>query len=86
MGTVTKVKAEVSGTQKLEARYANYFQIGHNCCEFLLDFGQQYDGDEQAALHTRIITGPAYAKELLETLKEAVRAYEEEFGAIGRVE
>ena len=73
----------MSGIQKPEARYANYFQIGHNSCEFLLDFGQQYDGDEQASLHTRVITGPAYAKELLETLQEAVRAYEEEFGAIG---
>ena len=24
------------------ARYANYFEIGHNAAEFILDFGQAY--------------------------------------------
>jgi len=27
-------------TGELEGRYANYFQVGHNAVEFVLDFGQ----------------------------------------------
>jgi hypothetical protein len=27
-----------------EGRYANYFQIGHNAFEFIIDFGQGYEG------------------------------------------
>jgi hypothetical protein len=73
----------VSSTQKLEARYANYFEIGHNAFEFLLDFGQQYEGDGHATMHTRVIMGPIYAKELFMTLKEAIEGYEVAFGVIG---
>lgn len=41
---------------KLEGRYANYFKVGHNAFEFVLDFGQFYPGSEKAELCTRIIT------------------------------
>lgn len=26
------------GSRKLEARYSNYFKVGHNAFEFVLDF------------------------------------------------
>jgi len=29
-------------TSKIEGRYANYFKVGHNAFEFVLDFGQYY--------------------------------------------
>lgn len=66
----------------LEGRYANYFKVGHNAFEFLFDFGQFYPESESAQLHTRIITGPIYAKAMLKTLRESIDRYEQIFGAI----
>lgn len=65
----------------LEGRYANYFTVGHNAVEFVLDLGQCYAEAKQAHLHTRIVTSPAYAKALSETPCEAVARYEQTFGA-----
>ena len=67
---------------KLEGRYANYFKVGHNAFEFVLDFGQFYLESEKAELRTRIITNPIYAKALLEILRDSIERYEERFGAI----
>lgn len=67
---------------ELEGRYANYFKAGYNAFEFLLDFGQYYKEEEGAQLHTRIITSPAYAKTLLEFLRECIERYEEQFGSL----
>jgi hypothetical protein len=68
-----------------EARYANYFQIGHNAFEFLLDFGQSYAGIAPVS-HTRIISGPAYAKELSTMLMKSIGQYEQTFGPIPKPE
>lgn len=67
---------------KPEGRYANYFKVGHNAFEFLIECSQFYPQNEKEHLHTRIITGPAYAKALLETLRESIEQYERTFGAI----
>jgi uncharacterized protein DUF3467 len=67
---------------QLEGRYANYFKVGHNALEFVLDFGQFYIETERPHLHTRIITNPSYAKALLETLRESVAQYEQTFWEI----
>jgi hypothetical protein len=69
--------------EHLEGRYANYFEVGHNAFEFVLEFGQLYCENGKAHLHTRIITSPTYAKALLETLGYSIERYEETFGAIG---
>ncbi len=66
----------------LVGRYANYFKIGYNAFEFLLDFGQFYNEDEKAQLHTRIITSPIYAKTLHKLLQDSIDQYEQAFGAI----
>jgi hypothetical protein len=65
-----------------EGRYSNYFKVGHNAFEFVLDLGQFYSENGDAQLHTRIITSPNYAKALLETLRESVERYEQAFGTI----
>lgn len=65
-------------------RYPNYFKIGHNNFEFVLDIDQLSPESEEAELYTRVITNPKYAKALLETLKESIEQYEQEFGAIKR--
>ncbi|NIM98496.1 MAG: DUF3467 domain-containing protein [candidate division Zixibacteria bacterium] len=70
------------GTRRLEGRYANYFKIGYNAFEFVLDFGQSYPEGEKEKVHTRIVTSPNYAKALLETLGESIERYEETFGII----
>ncbi len=65
-------------------RYANYFKVGHNSFEFLLDFGQLYAMSWPKSLHTRIITTPVYAKTLLGILQESIDRYEQGFGTIPR--
>ena len=67
---------------RTEGRYANYFQVGHNAFEFLLDYGQCYPETKETQFHTRIIMNPAYAKALLDTLKESIEQYEKAFGPI----
>ena len=67
---------------KIEGRYANYFKIGHNPFEFVLNFGQFYPESEKAELCTSIVTSPVYAKALLETLRESIEQYEKTLGAI----
>ncbi len=41
--------------------------------EVVLVFGQFYEGNLQPQLHTRIVTSPAYAKTLLELLRDSLR-------------
>lgn len=73
---------EPGEADQLEGRYANYFKVGYNAFEFVLDFGQFYPESEQTQPHTRIITTPNYAKTLFATLKEAIDRHEQTFGAI----
>jgi hypothetical protein len=54
--------------RKPEARYANFFQIGHNTAEFLLEFGQ-----EQGPIHSRIYMAPQYAQILSDLLVDALK-------------
>ena len=68
--------------QNLQGRYANYFKVGHNAFEFVIDLGQYYGDDEHLQLHTRIVTSPVYAKRLLVTLQEAIVQHEDKFGNI----
>jgi hypothetical protein len=66
-----------------EARYANYFHVGHNAFEVVLAFGQYYEGADRHRMHTRIIAAPAYAKALLGLLASAIGDYEKLYGKIG---
>lgn len=63
----------------LEGKYVNYFKVGHNAFEFVLDFGQSYVENQEPQLHTRIVTSPAYARAFLETLRDSVEQYERNF-------
>ena len=81
-----RYEGEDSTHGAIEGRYANYFQIGHNAFEFLLDFGQLYSDGKQEQIHTRIVTSPSYAKELLKVLGESVEQYELNFGPIKQSE
>jgi len=69
----------------LEARYANYFEVGHNAYEFLVDFGQYRPNTECVQMQTRIVTGPVFAKLLSSLLSKAVAQFEQEHGSIQTV-
>ena len=61
--------------------YANFFRVGFNASEFLIDFGRQFDKAEER-FYQRIITGPAHSKALLRLLEGSIHSYEEKFGPI----
>ena len=55
-----------------DAVYTNYFQIGTTANEVVLEFGQFHRGETHPRIHTRLVTHPAYAKEFLRTMMEAL--------------
>ncbi len=72
--------------EPLEGRYANFFKIGHNAYEVIVDFGQYYPENGDAAIYDRIVMGPGYAKALLNTLQESLKQYEQTFGKIADID
>jgi len=78
-----------SGTipgERSEARYSNYFSVGHAPFEVILEFGQFYDDSSQPQLHTRIVMNPAYANAFRALLRESLQQYENSFGPIPEVD
>ncbi len=75
-------KRNLKSKQRAHGQYANHYRIGHNAYEFVIDFGQLYEGDNEGRFHTRIVTNPRYAKELRNLLSISIKTYEESFGAI----
>ena len=73
---------DASQLQGKYAKYANYFKVGHNALEFVIDFGQFYVDNGEVRLHTQIVTNPTYAKAMLETLRESIDQHERAFGTI----
>jgi hypothetical protein len=73
---------------KVNGRYANFFKVGYNAYEFIMDFCRYYpenDGCselEKAELCERIITSPVYAKVLMNILLKSIKEYEDTFGFI----
>ena len=77
------MKTEEADRSELgEGRYADYFEIGHNAFEFLLDLGQLGFEIQPTRVYLRVITSPAGARRLCQLLKESLAAYRESFGPI----
>ncbi len=69
------------GLEGSPAKYANYFEVGHNAYEFLIDFGHDEGIDGRGAeRHTRIVTNPASARNLLDLLQRSVEQHERRYG------
>ena len=68
--------------KRIEGKYANYFAVGYDAHEFIFDFGQNFSETDQAELHTRIITSPAYAQALLKLLDQSIAEYKKAHGLI----
>ena len=66
----------------IQGSYANFYEIGFNAFEFVLDFGQTFSETEEAELFTRIILPPILAKSLFDILQESLDSYEDKFGHI----
>lgn len=71
------------------ALYVNYFEVGHNPFEFLMDLGQFHpgsnEGDGRFAIHTRIAIAPPFAKMLSDLLARAVDEHENQHGQIALI-
>ena len=67
---------------RFDGQYANCLRVGHNAFEFVLDFSQEFDENEEAEQCVRIVTSPFHAKAMAMTLQAAVDAYELDFGPI----
>lgn len=57
---------------EVEGKYANCFRVGRNELEVMLDFGQCTTPGTKVRTHTRIVTNPVYARNLLEALRRSV--------------
>jgi len=64
------------GACSIEGRYANYFEVNRNHVELIIDCGQFYAGCPGPVMHTRLVTSPAYARALMESLQRAFAAGE----------
>ena len=62
--------------------YSNFSMIAHTPNEFVLDFGSSLPGKEGITVVARVIVSPQHAKALIESLKQNVGKYEEQFGTI----
>ena len=70
----------------LEGRYANYFEIGHNAFEFVIDCGQVYGSQGIPRFHTRLVVNPAHVVELRELLDRSLVQYEATIGRIHKLD
>jgi hypothetical protein len=66
-----------------EGHYANFFQIGHNASEFLIEFGQQEAGER--VFHTRIYVRAKQARILADLMNSTLEQHERIFGRTLRV-
>jgi len=62
-----------------ESRYANYFRIGYNRYEFVIDFGEFRTNDEAPVWHWRAVVSPVFAKALLILLSSRISNFEDEY-------
>lgn len=79
-----RARQRKKGGGSLEARYANYLQIGYSQEELVLEFGQAYNeshGDPM--IHTRLVTTPLFAREFLRLLEQSVQEFERDRGSQG---
>lgn len=58
------------------ACYANYFEVGHNAFEFLLDAGQVEPQSGEIQLLSRIAVSPVHAKLLAQLLNQSIAQFE----------
>ena len=63
------------------AAYANYFQVGQNACEVVIDFGYAHD-ENHVTWASRVVMSPQYAKALLRLLEASLDQHETRYGPV----
>ena len=85
-GIAKNDRLPTSADPGVPALYVNYFEVGHNPFEFLIDLGQYHPGASESegriAIYTRIATAPPFAKMLSDLLARAVEEHESQHGQI----
>jgi hypothetical protein len=67
-------------SRRPEGKYANYFVVGYNANEFVMDFGQDH-GEGDTLFHTRIITNPAYVQVFVHLLSASIEEWQKQYAA-----
>ncbi|QNM98663.1 DUF3467 domain-containing protein [Chitinimonas koreensis] len=62
-------------TESQLAQYANYFRIGHNLNEFVIECCQLYEGGQEALVVSRLVLTPASAGQLQAVLEDSLRRH-----------
>ncbi len=65
-----------------DGHYSNLVIINHSPAEFIMDFARVVPGSPKAKVQTRTILNPIHAKNLLKTLEQNIKKYEDTFGEI----
>jgi len=69
-----------------EGTYSNLVIVNNSATEFVLDFINVMPGNPKSKVKSRIILTPVHAKKLMQTLKNNIKYYEQEFGKIDDLE
>ena len=80
-GKSVQLKARIDDAVA-EGIYANCASIMHNQSEFIIDFGRIVPGRQEVKVHSRILTSPVHAKQLLLALEHNIGQYEAKCGPI----
>jgi hypothetical protein len=67
---------QASPSRPLLASYANYFEVGHNAYEFLIDAGQVEPQSGNVQVMSRIAVSPVHAKLLSQLLARSIAQFE----------
>ncbi len=81
----SRTDGSISGTRPPIACYANYFEVGHNAFEFLLDAGQVEPQSGEIRFTNRIAINPVQAKLLSELLQRSILQFETLHDAIPNI-
>lgn len=76
-----KIQIELKEPES-EGVYANLAMIVHSPAEVILDFARLMPGVPKARVQARVIMTPQHAKNLLRTLEDNLKKFEEKFGEI----
>lgn len=68
--------------EEADGTYSNFTIVSHSGAEFILDFARITPGRPKAKVKSRVIMTPIHAKNLLKTLEDNIKKYEENFGKI----
>jgi uncharacterized protein DUF3467 len=82
LNEATRAKVDVDRSHRAKGEYADYFEVGHDFVAFYVDWGQQAIRDEdKTTVHSRIVTSPIGAINLLGVLAQALCKYARSYHA-----